>query len=188
MLLPKNKTCVTFHTRSTLQRTKRLKTWVIWGKVGGVCLHAAEISNMRDLPRPQPTLLQVWVKEGGVGEEKHSGCQADGMSDSGNNIFAWYKKHTESPWCLGLLKVCDLTALLFELVSAVMTHCSVATYPGVKHSSFWVRNTCTPPTYSKHQKKYFPSYCRLTCSESQRASEGEIFRFKLFILPLPHQW
>lgn len=42
-------------------------------------MSTAEISNLRDFPRPRPTLLQVWIKGGGAEEEEHSSCQADGM-------------------------------------------------------------------------------------------------------------
>lgn len=147
-------------------------------------IHTAEISNLRDFPRPRPTLHQVWVRRGGGEEEKHSSCQADGMRwcliQATKSLL-----DTQSPWCLGLLKVCDLSALLFELVSAVMTYCNVPTYPGVKKmfsldSFFW---KCLHSTNSfksqRHQKRHFPRYTWLTCTDrlarTKRTSEVQVF-------------
>lgn len=114
------------------QTLLKLKSFGESGRL--VFIHTAEISNLRDFPRPRPTLLQVWMRRGGGEEEKHSSCQADGLSvglvsDSGNKIFAWYTK----PMMSGAIKGLQFLSLM----SALMTYCNVPTYPGVKRCSLW---------------------------------------------------
>lgn len=75
----KQSLCNFSHTQRVTENQELLKpeSFGVSGRL--VFIHTAEISNLRDFPRPQPTLLRVWIRRGGGEEEKRSSCQADGM-------------------------------------------------------------------------------------------------------------
>lgn len=120
-------------------------------------IYTAEISNLRDFPRPRPTLLHVCLKR--EEEEKKSAAAAKqtawgAFSDSGNKIFTWYTKPVKSAAFKGF----DLSALF---LSSVMTCCYVPTHPRVR-KGFLFETLCQKYLHSsnlfkshKHQRGVF---------------------------------